>query len=122
MVDTRIILSGLWVATMLTYLLGDVLRIFAGDFKAGEFAGGFQPTQVMWVGIAVLMSIPIVMVVLTLSVKYPAIRWANIIVAIFWVVFNLAGLSGYKAYDKFLLIVSMGFNSLTVWYAWKWVA
>ncbi len=122
MVDTRIILSGLWVATMLTYLLGDVLRIFAGDFKAGEFAGGFQPTQVMWVGIAVLMSIPIVMVVLTLSVKYPAIRWANIIVAIFWVVFNLAGLSGYKAYDKFLLIVSMGFNALTVWYAWKWVA
>lgn len=29
-VDTRIILSGLWVALMLTYLLGDVLRIFAG--------------------------------------------------------------------------------------------
>ncbi len=28
-VDTRIVLSGIWVATMLTYLLGDVLRIFA---------------------------------------------------------------------------------------------
>jgi hypothetical protein len=23
--------------------------------------------------------------------------------------------------DKLLLIVSMGFNVLTVWYAWKWV-
>ena len=30
--ETRIILSGIWVALMLTYLLGDVLRIFAGDF------------------------------------------------------------------------------------------
>ena len=39
MLDTRIIISGLWVATMLTYLLGDVLRIFSGDFKA---MGGMQ--------------------------------------------------------------------------------
>ena len=30
MSDVRIILSGLW-ALMLTYFLGDVLRIFAGD-------------------------------------------------------------------------------------------
>lgn len=51
----------------------------------------------MWFGIAVLMLIPIVMVVLTLTLKYPAIRWANIIVAIFWIVFNLIGLSGYPA-------------------------
>jgi hypothetical protein len=27
----RIILSGFWVTLMLTYLLGDVLRIFAGN-------------------------------------------------------------------------------------------
>ena len=44
MEDTRIMLSGLWVAVMLTYLLGDVLRIFAGDFEAEKMAGGFQPT------------------------------------------------------------------------------
>jgi len=120
MEDVKIILSGLWVATMLTYLLGDVLRIFAGEFEPGKI-GGMQPTQVMWLGIAVLMVIPIVMVVLTLTLKYPAIRWANIIVAIFWFGFNLISLQGYSAFDKFLLIVSMGFNVLTVWYAWKWV-
>ena len=33
MLDTRIILSAFWVALTLTYLLGDVLRIFSGDFK-----------------------------------------------------------------------------------------
>jgi len=43
----RIILSGLWVALMLTYLLGDVLRIFAGDFKPGEISG-MQATQGMF--------------------------------------------------------------------------
>jgi uncharacterized membrane protein len=121
MLDTRIILSGLWVATMLTYLWGDVLRIMAGDAEK-TLAEQAQLTQVMWLGIAVLMLIPIVMVVLTLTLKYPAIRWANIIVAIFWVVFNLFGLSGYPTYNKFILIISFVFNAMTVWYAWKWVA
>ena len=120
MVDTRIVLSGLWVATMLTYLLGDVLRIFAGDVKLGEIEG-VQATQGMWLLIAVIMLIPIVMVVLTLTLKYPAIRWVNIIVAIFFVVFNLLGLPYPGAYDNFLIIVSFVFNALTVWYAWKWV-
>jgi len=81
---------------MLNNLWGDVLTTFAGDVKPGELQG-MQVTQGMWFGIAVLMLIPIVMVVLTLTLKYPAIRWANIIVAIFWIVFNLIGLSGYPA-------------------------
>lgn len=35
MEDMQIRLSALWVALMLTYLLGDVLQIFSGDFKSG---------------------------------------------------------------------------------------
>jgi hypothetical protein len=48
MADTRIILSGLWVAVMLTYLWGDVLRIMTGDYKEGDLLGGVQPTQRLW--------------------------------------------------------------------------
>ena len=120
MVDTRIILSGLWVAVMLTYLWGDVLRIFSGDAKPGEVLGR-QATQGMWLLIAALFLVPIVMVVLTLTLPYPAIRWANIIVAVFWFLFNLVSLWSYPGYEKFLLAVSMVFNVLMVWYAWKWV-
>ena len=118
----RIILSGLWVALMLTYLLGDVLRIFAGDFKAGEMMGGVQGTPVIWMAAALLMLIPIVMVVLSLTVKYPLIRWITIIAAIILFVFNLVGLPTYSSlYDKFLIAVGLMFNVVTVWYAWKWV-
>jgi hypothetical protein len=121
MVDTRIILSAVWVALMLTYLLGDVLRIFSGDFKAGEVMG-MQSTQAIWFAAAILMLIPIVMVVLTLTLKYPAIRWVTIIAAIILFGFNLIGLPTYpSAYDKFLIIVSLVFNAITVWYAWKWI-
>ena len=121
MVDSRIVLSGLWVAVMLTYLLGDVLRVFAGDFEPGRLAQGFQATQGMWLLIAAIMLTPIIMVVLTLILQYPAIRWVNIIVAIFLVIFNLIGLPYPGAYDNFLIIVSFVFNALTIWYAWKWV-
>jgi hypothetical protein len=121
MEDVRIILSASWVALMLTYLLGDVLRIYSGDFTAGKI-GGMQLTGNQWLGVAILMVTPIVMVFLSLTLNYPLIRWANIIVAIVFFGFNLIGLPGYpSAYDKFLIIVGLGFNVLTVWYAWQWV-
>ncbi len=116
----RITLSGLWVALVLTYLYGDVLRIFSGDFKAGEIMGK-QVTQGMWLGIAIFMTIPIAMVFLCLTLDYPVARWANIITAILLFGFNLLGLPTYpSAYDKFLIVVGLVWNALTVGYAWKW--
>jgi hypothetical protein len=118
----RIILSGLWVSLMLTYLLGDVLRIFSGDFKAGEIQG-IQATQAIWFAAALFMLIPIVMVVLSLTLTYPAVRWVTIVAAVVLFLFNLVGLPTYpSAYDKFLIFVGLVFNAVTVWYAWKWVA
>jgi hypothetical protein len=61
------------------------------------------------------------MVVLNLTLGHRAIRWANIIVAAFWILFNLSSLSGYPGFNKFLLLISVVFNIMTVWYAWKWV-
>ena len=120
MADIQIKLSALWIALMLTYLLGDVLRIFSGDFKAGEL-GGMKASQAMWLGIAMFMLIPILMVLLSLSLNDPVNRWTNIIVAIVFFVFNLIGLPTYpSAYDKFLIVVGLVFNVLTVWLAWKW--
>ena len=121
MEDVQIILSALWIALMLTYLLGDVLRIFSGDFKDGEM-GGMKVSSNMWLGISILMVIPIIMIILSLILPYPVNKWANIIVAIFFFVFNIIGLPTYpSAYDKFLILVGLGFNLLTVWYAWQWV-
>jgi hypothetical protein len=81
-----------------------------------------QGTQAIWFGAALLMLIPILMVVLSLTVKYPAIRWVTIVAAIILFGFNLVGLPTYPSvYDKFLNIVGLGFTVLIVWFAWKWV-
>jgi hypothetical protein len=120
--DVQIKLSALWIALMLTYLLGDVLRIYSGDFKLGD-PNGFRFTQLMLMGIAVLMLIPIVMLFLSLVLDQPANRWANIIAAVLLLLFNLVGLPTYpSAYDKFLIFVGLIFNVVTIWYAWKWVS
>jgi hypothetical protein len=119
MEDVRIILSAIWVALMLTYLLGDVLRIFSGD--AAKMGESIKFSGRMWMGIAALMSIPIVMVLLSLTLDHSLSRWANIVAAIFFFGFNLIGLPTYpSAYDKLLIVVGLGFNVLTVWYALNW--
>ncbi|MDX1437313.1 MAG: DUF6326 family protein [Anaerolineales bacterium] len=120
MEESRIKLSALWVALMLTYLLGDVLRIFSGDFSAGEISG-IQITQAMYLGLAIILVIPIGMVFLSLILPRRANRWTNIITAIFLFVFNLVGLPTYTSlYDQFLIVVGLIFNLLTIWYAWRW--
>ena len=120
MVSTRITLTGVWVALMLTYLLGDVMRIFAGDFTAGKM-GDQTATQWMWIGAALLMLIPIVMVVLTLLVPHPAIRWIGIVAAGFLFLFNAVSVHTYPGhYDKLLIVVGLAFNVLTIWLSATW--
>lgn len=116
--DTKIMLPVTWVVVTLIYLYGDVLRICKGEAKA---MAEMNLNQFAWLGIAVLMLTPILMVFLSLVLPQSVSRWANIIVAAFFFLFNLVGLPTYPSlYDKFLLAVSMVFNVITIWYAWNW--
>jgi hypothetical protein len=118
-VDTKILLSTTWVVVTLIYLYDDVLRICSGDFA--KSMGNLNFNQFVWLGIAILMLTPILMVFLTLVLPQPVSRWANIGVAVFFFLFNLLGLPTYPSlYDKFMLVVSLVFNGITIWYAWKW--
>jgi hypothetical protein len=118
MLETRIILSATWVVVTLIFLYGDVLRICKGEAKA---MAAMNLNQFVWLGIAVLMLTPILMVFLNLVLPPSVSRWANIVVAVFFFLFNIVGLPSYPSmYDKFLLAVSIVFNVVTVWYAWNW--
>ena len=120
--DVQIKLSALWVALMFIWQQGDMLRLYSGDFIMGDDIGGTLISQeMMWLVSAIWMTIPVVMLFLSLTWKYQANRWANLIVGIFFIVLNLIGLPSYPwGYDKFLIIVGLVFNILIVWYAWKW--
>jgi hypothetical protein len=120
MPEVPIRLAALWVALMLTYLLGDVLRIFAGDFKPGEIAG-VRTTPAMWIAAAAIMLVPIIMVVVSVTVDGQIARWIHIVAAIGLFGFNLVGLPTYPGlYDRFLIAVGLVINVLIVWTAWGW--
>ncbi|MCU0464088.1 MAG: hypothetical protein MUF38_05925 [Anaerolineae bacterium] len=121
MLDTRIILSGIWITVILIYLMGDVLRIYSGD--AARMSEGEKPNNnAKWLAAAVIMLVPISMVFFSLVLPQDINRWANIIVAVVFFLFVLIDMRSYpSAYDKFLLAVSLVFNVVTIAYAWNWV-
>lgn len=97
MEDVRIVLSLSWVSVMLTYLLGDVLRIFSGDATPG-LIGGTPASQWVWLALAILLVLPILMVLVSLLAPNPANRRANVVVATLLFLFNLVGLPTYASY------------------------
>jgi hypothetical protein len=121
MADIQIQLSALWVSLMFTLILGDLIRILSGDVKAGV-VGGMKIGKEMWLGIAVLMVIPIAMIPLALILPNPLNRTLDLIAAAFFFIFNALGLPSYPStYSRFLVVVGMLINVLTFWLAWNWV-
>ena len=124
-INVKIKLSALWVALMFFYLYRDVLGFYApGHLEAliaGEVAG--KPiTLAFYLGTAIVMAIPSVMVFLSLALKPKANRWANIIVGIFFTVLTPISLllPGVWAYLYFYGSVEVVLTALIVWTAWKW--
>ncbi len=122
MVDVRIILSALWIALMFVYQQGDALRLYSGDFKPGdELKNNMISPKMLWMVSAITMTIPVVMIILSLILNQPVNRWVNIIVAAFFAIYNLVGMPAYPSlYDRFLIFVGLVFNVMTIWYAWTW--
>lgn len=71
------------------------------------------------------MALPIFMVVLSLTLKGKASRWANIILGTIFVGFDLFFListfsAGSAAYEIVMAFIYPVFPALIVWHAWKW--
>ena len=121
MEDVKIKLSALWVAHMLSTTYADVLRLY----DPGEVVASFPMTHELMLVSAITMVIPILMVFLSLTLKYKANRWANMSVGIFWVGYDLlmvisTFLAAAPAYEIFLGFVYLIFAAPIVWYAWRW--
>ena len=127
-VDVRIILSALWAARMLSGLQGDTVRLSNPVLLKEMIAGttAVRVTNELLLVMSIIMAVPIFMSFLSLTLKYPAIRWANLSIGIFFVAFDLIFLGltlflwSFSAYETFWSIVYLVFTALVVWYAWKW--
>lgn len=119
-IDTRALLSTLWIVVMINMLKADILSLFipgaVDEFL--EFIGTTPPTLVLLFA-AITMEISIVMIVLSRVLKYGLNRWLNIIVGTLTIAFVVGGRASYPHYT-FIMIVEVIFLLLIIWNAWKW--
>jgi hypothetical protein len=123
-IPVRLKLSTLWVSVMFLYVYVDIF----GFYKPGTIPDiligrvwEFDITQEWALGALALMTIPILMVFLSLTLPAPATRWTNIVVASLFFLVSIGNTVGEtwvfswvgSAFEAALLL-------LVVWYALKW--
>jgi hypothetical protein len=126
MTRVRIILSVLWVARMLSSLQGDTMRLSSPKVLKELVAGTAEVpiTDAMLLGFSVILAAPILMSFLSVTLRYPLVRGANLIIGTFFVLFEVYFLISFylqdPAYEIFWGIAYLSFALLVVWYAWRW--
>ena len=123
-VNVKIKLSALWIAVMFLYVYADILSFFSPGQIEEMIAGKMGPFPVTQVGLliaTILMTIPSVMVFLSLTLKPNVNRGVNIICGVLYTLVNISNLIGEAwAYYIFFGIVEIMLTLLIIWYAWQW--
>lgn len=124
-VDVKIKLSALWAALMFLYTYGDILgfytpgvveQLIAGEVGAIEITEGFLIVMAVW------MTIPSLMLILSLALKARANRWVNIILGfVSLAVLVASSFAGeFSLRYGFTATVEAVIMVFIIWYAWKW--
>ena len=126
-VPVKLKLAGLWASFMFMYVYVDVLGFFKPGFIQDILAGRvweFEITQTWALAALVVVTIPSLMVFLSLALPARANRWTNIVVASLYVpvsIFNVIG-GAWVFYYWFAVIIEVALLSLAIRYAWTWPA
>ena len=130
MEDWKIKIAVLWLILTIAMLVFGTLGVletgYIEELIAGEIAGVGPLTPEMNLELAIVMLIPLVMAVLSLTLKDSINRWANIIAGAVFAVLVLADpiiylteQSDYSAYVTLIGIVEFVAAVSIVWFAWK---
>lgn len=120
--DTKVLLSTLWIVVMINMLKADILSGFipgmAEELARTSVSVGASIPQLMLFG-AVMGNLAIAMIILSRVLKYEINRWVNIVVGIVTIAYIWGGMTTYPHY-VFIATVETLCLLLIVWFAWKW--
>lgn len=123
-VNVKIKLSLLWATLMFIYLYVDFFGLFQPGALETILAGKvwvFEITQTWAMSAMLLMTVPSLMVLLSLVLKAKANRWLNIIMGILYIIVAIGSVIGETwAYYIFGTIVEIALLLVIIWTAWKW--
>jgi len=125
-VNVKIILAALWVAVMFIYVYADIKTLFQPEIPEQIIAGsmgGMTINQSFFLAAAILMSIPPIMILLSLMLRPGINRWVNIIVSFLHILLIIATrFVPCKIWYYYIYYQSIEaiFHFLIIWFAWKW--
>ena len=116
----RVQLAVCWVALMLIYLLGDVLRLYEKG-QAAALIDGKPMTQTHLMMAALLMLIPVLLALGMVFLPRGFARWAGIIGSLLLFIVNIIGVASYSGlFDRVLIGLSLALNAFTAVWTWLW--
>ena len=121
-VDTKVLLSSLWIVVMINMLKADILSLFIPGSveevaKTAASMGASIPQLML--GAAIIGQLAIAMIVLSRVLKYGINRWVNIVVGILIIAYIWSGMVSYPHYI-FIASVETICLLLIVGFAWTW--
>ena len=121
-IDTKVLLSTLWIMIMINMLKADILSLYIPG-SAEEVARTAAHTGIsippLMFSAAITMEISIVMIILSRILKYGVNRWVNIIVSLITIAFVVGGGMSYPHYI-FIATVEVICLLLIIVFAWMW--
>lgn len=123
-INTKVQLTALWTAFMFLYIYVDYFHLYMPGSIRNILAGKmfvFDITQgVLLTGLA-SVTIPALMIFLSVVLTAKVNRWTNIIVATVYIPYTLFNLAGEAwMHMVFGAVVEVVLLSLIISYAWKW--
>jgi hypothetical protein len=121
-IDTKTLLSTLWIVVMINMLKADILSLYipgAVEELAQTSANtGASIPQLMLIG-AMMGNISLAMVLLSQVLKVGLNRWVNIIVGVVTIAYIWSGMAPYPHY-LFIASIETLCLLLIIGIAWKW--
>ena len=121
-IDTKVVLSSLWIVVMINMLKADILSLNipgSMDEVARTAASTGATVPQLMLGAAVMGQLAIAMIILSRVLKYGINRWANIVVGIVIIAYIWGGMASYPHYI-FIATVETLCLLLIIWFAWTW--
>ncbi len=125
-IDTKILLSTLWLFLAVNYIYRDILSNMEAGTLQGYLAGNVGEitiTQEFLLAGAIMMEIPFAMIILSRVLKGAANRWANIIAGILMVIIEVGTMGIGTAptlHYLFYSVIAIPCNLSIIWLAWRW--
>lgn len=122
-INVKLKISALWISVMFCYVYGDYIQIFVPGILTEALQVPVDKAGIQWeyFAVALLMSIPSVMIFSTLVLRAKLNRWLNIAISTFFVVLlvvlNVETTWGFYLY---LTVLEVALSIAIIWYAVTW--